>query len=344
MILALLVVAVALWAAVWLSASYVAPRLVDTMLPKVAGQVEKLGIGLTDLSFADIRVSPLLNRVTLTEFHSRIDLTPRDDIRLQSEANIGALEVRLQNPFTLRGSVLAEGLDVQLDPSDLPERFPYGRFTNAELLFADLPLTDPREAARTIRERLKELFSENAVVGSGRFSGEVQIDIDGMQKIVHLYTERQGERFRLRVSSTDVKILADHMGLELASEQVEIVSIYPLRLPVILVITVRARDLSERHEPQDAWLRDAHRHVTWSYLLTGRFGAEFAETVTNAQEMKPGNTPEERAMDFHNNAVGRRLSIEGVTLDALPRRVRIDSDIIRHPDEVASFGEERLLR
>jgi hypothetical protein len=342
--LILLIIVVALWAALWAGASYVAPRLIDSLLPKIAERVEKLGIGLTDLSFADIRVSPLLNRVTLTELHGRIDLTPRDDIRLQSEANIGAVEVRLQSPFTLRGSVLAEGLDVQLDPSDLPERFPYGRFTNAELLFADLPLTDPREAARTIRDRLKELFSENAVVGSGRFSGEVQIDINGMQKIVHLYTERQGERFRLRVSSTDVQDLADHVGLELAPEQVEIVSLYPLRLPVILVITIRARDLSKRHVPHDDWLRDAHRHVTWSYLLTGRFGAEFAETVTNAQEMKPGNTPDERAMDFHNNAVGRRLSAEGVTLDALPRRVRNDADIIRHPDEVASFGEERLLR
>ena len=132
------------------------------------------------------------------------------------------------------------------------------------------------------------------------------------------------------------------MGL--APEQVEIVSLYPVRVPVIMLVTDRALDLARRHEPDDFWLRDAHRHVTWSYLLTRHFGPEFAATVTDAQEMRPGNTPNERAMDFHNNAIGRRLFAEEVGLGALPRRVREDPDIIRHPDEVPEFGEERLLR
>jgi len=66
--------------------------------------------------------------------------------------------------------------------------------------------------------------------------------------------------------------------------------------------------------------------------------------VTDAQEMRPGNTPNERAMDFHNNAIGRKLFAEGVVIDTLVQRVRKDPDIIRHPDEVDSFGEERLLR
>jgi len=340
----ILIVVVALWAAVWVGASYVSSRLLETTLPEVAERAKHFGVGLAEVSLSDTRVSPLLNKVTVTDFGADIDLTPRDDIRLKSRLEIQSVELRLQNPFTLRGSVRATGMEARLDPSDLPGELPFGRFTNAELLIADLPLPQPREAARTIRDKLKALFSENAVVGNGRFSGEVQVDLNGTQKSVHLYTERQGERFRLRVSSKDVQALAEHAGIELAPEQVEIVSLYPLRMPAILAATIRSRKLSERYEPDDPWLRDAHRHVTWSYLLAGRFGAGFAETVTNAQEMKPGNSADERAMDFHNNAVGRRLSAEGVTLEALPRRVRTDPDIIRHPDEVASFGEERLQR
>jgi len=49
-------------------------------------------------------------------------------------------------------------------------------------------------------------------------------------------------------------------------------------------------------------------------------------------------------MDFHNNAFGRRLLVEDVALEALAMLVREDPNIIRHPDEVASFGKERLLR
>jgi hypothetical protein len=132
--------------------------------------------------------------------------------------------------------------------------------------------------------------------------------------------------------------------MELVPEQIQIVSRYPLRAPVILALTDQARALATEHAPDDAWLQDAMRHVIWSFLLARTFGPVFAATVTDAQELRPGNTPNERAMDFHNNAVGRRLLSENVPLAALPHRVRLDRDVIRHPDEVEHFGEDRLLR
>ena len=111
-----------------------------------------------------------------------------------------------------------------------------------------------------------------------------------------------------------------------------------------MLLTDQARDQSRHYEPADVWLQDALRHVIWSFLLTRSFGPEFAVKVTDAQEMRPGNTPNERAMDYHNNAIGRRLVADGVALAALPRRVREDPDIIRHPDKVDGFGAHRLLR
>jgi hypothetical protein len=66
--------------------------------------------------------------------------------------------------------------------------------------------------------------------------------------------------------------------------------------------------------------------------------------VTDAQEMRPGNTPEERIMDFHNNAIGRKLFAAGVALETLAQQVRENPDMIRHPDQVDEFGEQRLLR
>jgi hypothetical protein len=79
-------------------------------------------------------------------------------------------------------------------------------------------------------------------------------------------------------------------------------------------------------------------------LIPQGFGDLCASSVTNAQEMRLGNTPNERAMDFHNNAIGRRLFAEGEKLEALPQRVRQDPDIIRYPGDVKSFGEQLLLR
>jgi hypothetical protein len=181
-------------------------------------------------------------------------------------------------------------------------------------------------------------------VGDVQFSGDVKLTVEDVELVAHLYTEQDEGRFQLRFRESDIQELSDRKGMGLAPEQVRIVSYYPLRAPVIMLVTDRALDLARRHEPHDEWLRDAHRHVTWSFLLTQHFGPDFATLVTDAQEMRPGNTPNERAMDFHNNAIGRRLLAEGVALEALPRLIRKDPNIIRHPNEVDSFGKERLLR
>jgi hypothetical protein len=340
----LISILILLWAILWISASALTPKAVQHTIPKLLNHVESLGIGLNEMSFASVRVSPWLNGIALRAFHARFDLNPRDDIRLQSMTNMEELEIRLQNPFTLRGIVRVQRLEVRFDPSDLPASMPYGRFTNGTLFISDLLLARPKQMALEIREELKRLFIENETVGDVQFSGDVKLKVEDEEIIAHLYTERQGKHFRLRFRDTDIANLSQRMQLDLAPEQVDIVSRYPLRAPLLLFITDQARDFSRQHEQQDVWRRDALRHVSWSFLLTKQFGAEFAKTVTDAQEMRPGNTPDERAMDFHNNAIGRRLFAKGEKLEALPQRVRQDPEIIRHPDQVEAFTEQRLFR
>ena len=194
------------------------------------------------------------------------------------------------------------------------------------------------------RSKLSDLFGDNLAVGDVEFSGDVQIAIDDDFLTAHLYTERDGDDFRLRFEEADIQAISERKGMALVPEQVAIVADYPLRAPIVLLLTDRARSLSLRHEPDDFWLRDAHRHVTWSFLLTERFGPEFATRVTDAQELRPGNTADERTMDFHNNAVGRRLVADGTRATALPEIVRTAPFVIRHPDQVQSFGEGNLAR
>lgn len=335
---------VVLWAAAWGGASALAPRLARSAAMRMMEKFERQGIGLGDISFNTARVAPLFNGIELRELTARFDLNLRDKAQLQSTVDTQAAEVHLDNPFALRGRVRLSGLEIRLDASDLPSSLPFDRFTNAQLSVGNLPLTQPRQTAQVIRRKLKELFADNEAVGDVQFSGNVKLTVEEVELAAHLYTEQEGDRFRLRFRESDIQELSDRKSMDLAPEQIEIVSYYPLRVPVIMSVTDRARDLAKQHEPNDVWLRDAHRHVTWSFLLTQNFGSDFATLVTNAQERKPGNTPNERAMDYHNNAIGRRLFAEGAAIDTLAQRMRKDPDIIRHPDEVDSFGEERLLR
>jgi hypothetical protein len=338
------VLMVAFWALAQGSASVLAPRLAERLIPKFEAQLGQVGIGLSDVSFSAIRISPWLNGLELRGLEARLDLNPRDRIRLRSEVAIDTVDVRLTSPFTLRGSVRATGLEVALDPSDRLPGLPFERFGNAHLAIGNIPLANPRHAAEAIRTKLKALFLGNTAVGDVVFSGDVKIDVDVLDLVAHLYTEQFGDGFRLRFRESDIQEISDRKRMGLAPEQVEIVSLYPLRAPVILLLTDQARNLAGTYEPDDVWLQDAHRHVTWSFLLTRSFGPSFASAVTDAQEMRPGNTPNERAMDFHNNAIGRKLYADGIVPAALPRRIREDPGIIRHPDEVDSFGEDRLLR
>ena len=335
---------VVLWAAVWGGASALTPRLTHTAVARMLEIFERLGIGLGDLTFKTSRVSPLLNRIELGGVYARLDLDLGDKVQLQSTVDTQAAEVDLGNPFNLRGSVRLSGLEIRLDASDLPSSLPFDHFANAQLSIENLSLMQPRQTAQDIRRKLKALFLENEAVGNVKFSGDVKLTVEEVELAAHLYTEQDGDRFRLRFRESDIQELSDRKSMGLAPEQIKIVSYYPLRAPVIMSVTDRARDLASQHEPNDVWLRDAHRHVTWSFLLTQHFGPDFATMVTNAHERRPGNTPNEQTMDYHNNAIGRRLFAKGVVIDTLAQRVRKDPDIIRHPDEVDSFGEERLLR
>ena len=66
---------------------------------------------------------------------------------------------------------------------------------------------------------------------------------------------------------------------------------------------------------------DAYRHATWSYLMGRTIGNERAKSMGDAHEIDglkswPGMNPNssgERAMDLHNNLVGRNLPGGGET-------------------------------
>lgn len=49
---------------------------------------------------------------------------------------------------------------------------------------------------------------------------------------------------------------------------------------------------------------DAFQHCYWAALLTRDVGMNQAKAFTDAHENRPGNPPEDKAMDLYNNARG----------------------------------------
>lgn len=177
---------VVLWAAAWGGASMLASRLSDTAAMRMIEQFERQGIGLGDLSFKAARVSPLFNDIEFEGLQARFDLNLLDKAQLQSTVYTQTAAVHLVKPFALRGSVRLSGLEMLLDASDLPGSLPFDRFTNAQLSVGNLLLTQPRQTAQDIRQKLKSLFLDNEAVGDVQFSGDVKLTVEEVELVAHL--------------------------------------------------------------------------------------------------------------------------------------------------------------
>lgn len=338
-LLRILVILLVCWLALWGVASFAVPEVVDAMVAYAIPTIERAGIRVDSLDYGTVKVSPTLTGATARGISAVFDLSPTDKITLSSSFVAGEAAVRLTQPLRLRGDLTIDDFEISFHETDRPRRLFFDRLTQAHVHIDDLPLSSPRTALLEIFRRLDELFLENTLVGNVEFYGQAIIRIDDLRVPAELYTERQGDNFHLRFRQHDIEALATAAEVALSTEQIEIVSLFPLRVPTLIQITRQSRSLSRRHYPRHAWLQDALRHVAWSFLLTREFGPEFAKEVTDAQEAKPGNTANERAMDFHNNAVGRRFASDGTQLADLPGLVGSDPNVIRHPDEAGSRPE-----
>lgn len=332
------------WLLVWGLANVAAPKVLATILPKVQEKAKSMGVEIDRIQYSKIRVSPWLTSVTAHQVSIDFDLVPGDRNRLSSTYRSETIQVSLRNLFKLRGSVEMGEFELKFHPSDLPSGFPFDGFTDGYVMLRDVPLLDPREGFREMINGVVDLFDDNVTSRQFDFSGKVQIKSGEEIIPARLYSERHGEKFRLRFSHDDVRSAAEVMQLRLADDQVEIVFLYPLRIPVISAITERARMISLMYYQGDHWKQDALRHVTWSFLLTSNFDPDFAKLVTDAQEAKPGNTHYERLMDYNNNAVGRKWVTEKVQLQDIPRMLLTDSRVVLSPDDAQARSEGELLK
>ena len=99
-------------------------------------------------------------------------------------------------------------------------------------------------------------------------------------------------------------------------------------------ITRDAKNKSVAYRKADrSFPEDAFRHVYWSYHLTRQLGPEIAKQITDAHETAPGNTSQERSMDYHNNEVGRDLANTNLSENQIRILVLGSENIVRHPSQ-----------
>jgi hypothetical protein len=320
---------------VWLTLAWRIDGMVAHAVPRLVSAAGEAGVRLEHVEVGPVSLAPPF-RVIVDGVRANVRFGPPNRGQPSSTFEAAEVAVRLTDLATLSGRLAVEDFNLTLAEADLPDGLPFDRFRDGHFESGVLPLVRPRLATQRVLDGLEELFLDNQTRSGFDFEGTVVVRADGVSSEARLFTEPlRGERARLRFDPADVRKVAGAAGVELSPDAVQVVSLYPLRVPALIKLTEGAKQQAaalKRTDPD--FPEDAFRHLLWSFTLTQTFGPEFAKLVTDAQETRPGNTADERAMDYHNNALGRQLVEAGVEEDALFTLVRDDPQVIRAPDEV----------
>lgn len=83
---------------------------------------------------------------------------------------------------------------------------------------------------------------------------------------------------------------------------------------------------------------DAFRHALWNAKMKATIGEDLAKKFADAHEESPQNPPAEKAMDLHNNAMGRTIVVK----DASGKTVT-DDDLIFAVTQLALMNELSVI-
>ena len=317
--------------------NYAARKIVRIGLEHVAPQLKAKGIGINNLDYGTVHIQSLRSfamRDIELDFNLDKTLYDKRSFHASFTANRALIKiVNINNPSFL---LELDGFSLVIESDESATKGPFGKFENAYWRAeAPMQLYGIEESGRLIMDRLKILFRENSIEEPVDFRGDVILMLDGKSAKANLYTIRENDRTYLRLEKEDILAAAKTFEMEMAPATAELIAHYPARAPHLIKITRDARRLSEEKGEKDpSFPEDAYKHIYWSYHIAKAFGPEFAKEFTDTHETKPNNTPEERKMDFLNNAIGRSYAVKGIEEDQLIPTILQDKKVVLQPSEI----------
>lgn len=323
------------------AAAWVQNRFSDRWLVHAQTEAAGYGVKIREASFRCSGLSSL-NTLRWKNLSGQVEISSGDVFTRARKFSIKArsldiswigvfpplFEVRA-NGIQMSSAVIAETLG---DQNTRSERVDQGalRFQTVYTFW------NPRKARReagALFSKLLELARKGKTTLMLDFKAAVLFEIHNTPIQASIESRRIEGMTHLRMPVQDLITLSAVLDEGLTSHEIQILSENPMLAPQLLRIRNYARTTAYRAGKNDASVpKDAYRHILWSYLLTREFGESFSEKVTRAHEINAvlDNTAAQTAMDFKNNAVGRRYARLGYEESTLLSRLRKDPAVIRY--------------
>ncbi len=332
-----IIVLLVIFGVFYFSANYVLKKLTAKVVSELKPRLEQKGIIIEEFDYSTVRLNSY-NSVavdnTNLDFHLNKKMYGKESFHAQFKAS--SISIRFadfKNPslfFTLKG------FSFFVEPEDENTKKPFGKLEKGYLK-SRIPvyLKTPEESVQEIVAEIKNLFRENKTPLDLEIKADVILGIDEKEIKVGLITERRDGWTYLKLDHEDILAAAKSFDLDLAEKEAEIMAEYPSMVPAMIKISRDAKRVSELEKSRNtSFPEDAYRHIYWSYHLTREFGPELAKKIMDAHETAPGNTKNERLMDYHNNEVGQKYANETISIEEIKRRVLQSAEIIRWPEEI----------
>lgn len=322
---------------VYFGGNYALKKVAVNVVAELKPRLEKKGIIIENFEYKNILLNSY-NSCAVNDIDLVFYLNKKMYIKESFKARFNARSITVRfadfnNPsffFTFKDFALF------VEPEENSDKKPFGKLENGYMKSRiPLYLKNPEESAREILAEVKTLFKENTTPLDLEIEADVLLGIDGKEVKIGLYTQRIDSLTYLKFDDEDILKAAKEFDLELAEKEAEIIASHPSKVPALVKITRDAKRLSQQEKKRNtAFPDDAYKHIYWSYHLTREFGPDLAKEITDAHETIPNNTKNERAMDFHNNEVGRKYAEDFLSLNEIKKRVLFSSEVIRKPSEV----------
>lgn len=231
------------------------------------------------------------------------------------------------------GRVTIESAEPTAASSGTIESSPRKIVLEGILCRCELSVFDPGKSIRQLLPEVISLLSASNFRLPVQLGGKLMFSLRGEPIEIAIEVAQREDSYFLQLNHDDVAQLSSQFEEALTAAEVAIIADYPVRAARLLEIKNFAESTAQQAHDQDETIpQDAYRHVLWSYLLAKNYGQEFAKRVGDAHEAgDTGNTPAEREMDYHNNAIGRDYAEQKVRRTSILQRVLSDPNVRREP-------------
>lgn len=337
----------------YLSSGAILTKASDKVVDYVAANAQNHNFEYIQPAYGSVKLSSL-NAATWTDISVNAGLV-RDEAKTGEDITlkIGEMNVSMDDFSNRTLLITADGVSATMKEKGDKAYTPHPASSiedghlETQLSLNGFSKDDIAEQLRILKQEMKQFSTLGVTKIPVTFFATAKFQIQNKPFVAKFSVSGEGEEYQLAIDKNDLqKIVVQLPGAKPNPAEIELIARNPFKTSVLIEIRDKAEataKLAFQKNPQIS--EDAYRHTLWSYLLTKRYGEQFAKEFTDAHEAYADEEEMSKPLDFSvanyqdlvNNGVGRQYALKNYKESEILERVMTDLAIIRDNETMERF-------